>query len=506
MRGENVPVIFGLKLRQLREERGYGLKELSELAGMSPSYVNEIEKGKKYPKADKILQLAAALGVEFDEMVSLRLSEELHPLESFLDSPIIQALPLQMFGLAPRDILDLISRAPKEVSALISTLVEIAEGYGMRVEHFFYAMLRSYQETHDNYFEEIEEAIEAYGAERPWASQWPVSEEDVREALTGEMGIAVDEESLAQYPELQGFRSVWVNGPPRRLLLNPRLSSRQKAFQMGREIGYQVLGLKERGLTSSRAEVESFEQVLNDFKASYFAGGLLIPQKPLVADLKGFFKAKKFSGDAFLKMMAQYDVTPEMFLYRLTQIIPKHFGMHRPHFLRIAHFAGSAEYHVTKKFNVPGMFMPAGLDWNEHLCRRWSPISVLRDMEHGPKSPKKPVVVAQRARFLNHGAEHFLITLARPLTLTENTHSSVTLGFDLDDTLRSTVGFWDHKDIEVAEINETCERCTLPDSACPMRVAPPEVAGREERLARRKSALKSLFHDVRVGKFPPRGN
>ena len=61
MRGENVPVIFGLKLRQLREDRGLGLKELSALAGMSPSYVNEIEKGKKYPKADKILQLAEAL-------------------------------------------------------------------------------------------------------------------------------------------------------------------------------------------------------------------------------------------------------------------------------------------------------------------------------------------------------------------------------------------------------------------------------------------------------------
>ncbi|HLE37940.1 MAG TPA: helix-turn-helix transcriptional regulator, partial [Candidatus Acidoferrales bacterium] len=55
MRGENVAVIFGLKLHHLREAKGYGLKELSEKVGLSPSYLNEIEKGKKYPKADKIL-------------------------------------------------------------------------------------------------------------------------------------------------------------------------------------------------------------------------------------------------------------------------------------------------------------------------------------------------------------------------------------------------------------------------------------------------------------------
>ncbi|MEE8433622.1 MAG: helix-turn-helix transcriptional regulator, partial [bacterium] len=57
MKGENIPVIFGLKLRQLREVRGLGLKELSKLAHISPSYMTEIEKGKKYPKADKIMQL-----------------------------------------------------------------------------------------------------------------------------------------------------------------------------------------------------------------------------------------------------------------------------------------------------------------------------------------------------------------------------------------------------------------------------------------------------------------
>ena len=53
------------------------------------------------------------------------------------------------------------------------------------------------------------------------------------------------------------------------------LSELQKKFILAREIGYQVLGLKERAMTSAPERVDSFEQVLNDFKASYFAGALL---------------------------------------------------------------------------------------------------------------------------------------------------------------------------------------------------------------------------------------
>ena len=42
----NIRYIFGMKLRNFRQEKGYGLKELSVLTGLSASYINEIEKGK----------------------------------------------------------------------------------------------------------------------------------------------------------------------------------------------------------------------------------------------------------------------------------------------------------------------------------------------------------------------------------------------------------------------------------------------------------------------------
>ncbi|MDH5751998.1 MAG: XRE family transcriptional regulator [Deltaproteobacteria bacterium] len=496
MRGENLPVIFGLKLRKLREAKGLGLKEMSELSGMSISYLNEIEKGKKYPKADKILQLSNVLEVAYDDMVSLKLGGELDALGAFLDSPLIQALPLQMIGLAPRDVIELLSKAPKEVSVLIRTLVEIAGSYDMHVEHFFYAMLRSYQETHRNYFEEIEDAVSELLIKKGWGA--PVSLQSLKDVLEKEYGIAIDEKVLGENPELSGFRSVWIEGPPERLLINPRLSERQKAFQLGREIGYRELGLKARGTTSSRAEVESFEQVLNDFKASYYSGALLINRAMLIDDLKKFFSKKRWDPQDFVEIMYGYRVTPEMFLYRLTQIIPTHFGLEHLHFHRVNHHLEGDTFHVNKQLNLAGPGAPMVFGEQEHVCRRWVAMNILRTLARNPQpeSGIQPLAAAQRCRFMPEQEEYFLFSLARPLSLTPGTNTSVTLGVLSDEAFRETVKFHDDPALKLTEVHGTCERCPLEPDLCGQRVAPPEIhqsmAALEERDKRLVELLERL--------------
>ena len=498
MKGENIPVIFGLKLRQLREVRGLGLKELSTLAHISPSYMTEIEKGKKYPKADKIMQLAEALGVPYDEMVSLKLGEALNPLESFLDSPIIQVLPLQMFGLTPRDILGLVSRAPKQISALVRTLMEIAGSYNMQVEHFFYAMLRSYQEGHDNYFQEIETAAGDFAASHDLASEAPVSLERLREILTREMGVGVDPIDLQNHPDLNVFRSIWVQGTPPRLLINPNLDPRQQAFQIGREIGYRDMALGARGITSSRAEVESFEQVMNDFKASYFAGALMIPETVLVQMLSDFFARKQWDADPFMAIMNHFQVTPEMFLYRLTQLIPKHFGLKTLYFLRINHQLEQNRFCLSKRLNMSGMAIPTENGQNEHYCRRWEGVKLLSVLAGHQKqgSANTPLIAAQRARFENNNDLFFQITLARPLALTPNTNTSVTLGFRIDNLFKTTVGWWDDQQVPMAEVHESCERCGLKPAECDLRTVPPSIFESIQVIESRKVTLDNLLSEM----------
>jgi transcriptional regulator with XRE-family HTH domain len=47
-------VNFGLKLKQARTNKDLSIY-LAKITELSKSYLNEIEKGKKYPKTDKII-------------------------------------------------------------------------------------------------------------------------------------------------------------------------------------------------------------------------------------------------------------------------------------------------------------------------------------------------------------------------------------------------------------------------------------------------------------------
>jgi transcriptional regulator with XRE-family HTH domain len=493
MRGENVAVIFGLKLRHLREAKGYGLKELSERVGLSPSYLNEIEKGKKYPKADKILQLAEALEVGFDDLVSLKLSPPYSAIESLLDSPILQAVPLSLLGLTPRDVIELITRSPREVGAFLQTLAGIARSYDMHVEHFFHAMLRSYQETHDNYFAEIEAAADKLRQEQDWEGRAAIGLAELSALLRERYGVDIEEEGLAGHPELSGFRSVWAAGPPERLLLNPRLSDRQKAFQVGREIGYRELSLGERGVTSSRAEPASFEQVLNDFKASYYAGAILIDQEQLVADLRALFRSEGWEPEAFRGIMERFQVTPEMFLYRLTQILPRRFHLRHYHFIRVSHDPARGSFQVNKLFNMSGLLIPTGV--LEHYCRRWIATDLLATLRARLSRGERgtPILGAQRVRYLHSGEQYFLISLARPLALTPGVLTSVTLGFLVDRVFQRTVRFWNDPAVPETTVHFTCERCGLSPEQCDRRAAPPDLYQEELARAERARALERLL-------------
>ena len=89
------------------------------------------------------------------------------------------------------------------------------------------------------------------------------------------------------------------------MLLRPGLSRGQQAFVLGREVAFNYLKLAERPYVSSSPQVRSFEEVLNNFKASYFAGALLMEEESLLRDVKKVFAAKKWSPDLLLGLMTQ---------------------------------------------------------------------------------------------------------------------------------------------------------------------------------------------------------
>jgi hypothetical protein len=235
--------------------------------------------------------------------------------------------------------------------------------------------------------------------------------------------------------------------------------------------------------------------VLNNFKASYFAGAILIDEEALVEELSALFARERWDGEAFLDCMRRFDATPEMFFYRLSQVVPERFGLSDVFFLRFQHATGSEDYRLTKVLNFSHVPVPHGIGLDEHYCRRWPALRLLADLDRRQWSgqPGSPIVAAQRSRFLNEDATFFVIAVARPLSLTEGTKSCVSFGFLVNDRFRERVRFWSDPDVPEVLVNLTCERCGLTPEECQDRVAPPTIFLQEERHEAQARALAQLL-------------
>ena len=70
--------ILGEVLHEERQERGWSLRELAGLAGISATYLGEVERGLKEPSFEVVEALARALGLSAAEILR-RLADRLDP-------------------------------------------------------------------------------------------------------------------------------------------------------------------------------------------------------------------------------------------------------------------------------------------------------------------------------------------------------------------------------------------------------------------------------------------
>jgi len=476
---ENIRLIFGLKIKQLRNEKSLQQTDLARLTQSSVSYINEIEKGKKFPKPDKILMLAKALGVNYDDLVSLKMDNNLLPISQILESPIMREVPLDLFGIDKGKLIELLSRAPAKINAFISTIIEIARNYNLTQEHFYFAALRSYQEMHENYFDDLEQEAEKFSLANKLSTELPIGSETLKNILIQEFGYTIQSLPNEKNPVLTSIRSIFLP-ESKTLLINEKLADTQMAFIFGKELGYNQLQLSERSFVTPWQKAGTFEQVLANMKASYFSGALLIPRAQIIADLHLFFNHAEWRPDLFLGFLDKYNSSPEMFMHRLTNIIPAHFGLKNLFFLRFNYASGSSKFELTKELHLTQLHNPHANQNNETYCRRWLAIRMFNDLEIQKNiQPKKNTVAGvQRSQFQESGNEYFNFTMARWLGRTPENGLSVTLGFLINNDFKKKVRFWNSPSVPVRTVNQTCQRCGIAD--CTERASDPIVLSEQQ--------------------------
>lgn len=467
MEDNYIKLIFGLKLKQIRTDKNLSLFGLSKLTGLSKSYLNEIEKGKKYPKTDKIAILSEKLDVPYDHFVSLKLDKNLAPIGELLRSKVLKEIPLELFGIKESNLIDIVSNAPAKVNAFISTIIEIAQHYNFSKESFYLASVRSFQEANNNYFDELEQQVLKFAKAYHINLAEPIRSKELEEILIEEFGYTINNTELDTHKELHDLRSIFIP-KTKILLLANHIDEAQRIFIYAKEIAFNFLEISERLYTFSWIKFENFDQVLNNFYASYFAGALVIPRESITQKLTELFSKESYNNQDFITLINSYNASPESFYQRLTNIIPKDFNIHNLFFLRFTYKKGSDKFQLKKELHLSHQHSPRANEVNEKYCRRWMSLKVLQDISKGKKDH---VFNMQISNYPADNMQYLILSSATKDPFKDNYYRSISIGLLINRQLKNKIAFINNKDIKTHDVGVTCERCAIAN--CKERKAPP---------------------------------
>ncbi|MCI8404754.1 MAG: helix-turn-helix transcriptional regulator [Clostridia bacterium] len=86
----------GLRIKELRERKGFTVNKLANLAGISQSYLRDVELGNKNPTVETLSYFCDALDISLQEFFSEKTSE----INPFLLSAILKLSDTQQIKLA----------------------------------------------------------------------------------------------------------------------------------------------------------------------------------------------------------------------------------------------------------------------------------------------------------------------------------------------------------------------------------------------------------------------
>ncbi len=482
-------IVFGLKMKHLRLAKKLSFAELGDITGMSVSYLNEIEKGKKFPKPDKLKIIANALGIDLQKLVSEELPNHLEPIKELLESNFLNELPLEFYGTDLAKVTELIANSPLQIGAFIATMIEIAGTHASHQNNFYFSALKHYLEFNKNYFEELEAKAAEFSIKYELTIQEGINEEKLIQILKDEYSYTIIENGLDNYPELKDIRAVYIP-KKKKLLLNKQLTTLQRLFQFSKELGFNYLGLKQRANTSSLLKVNNFVEVLNHFKAGYFAAAILIPMGDFNKDVSQMMAQKVWDNQLLEQLLSKYKASPDMLFQRFTNILSSRFGMQKQFFMRCYHNIENDTFEINKEMQLNQPLKFRRYLENENYCQRWLSINMLKDYRTNQLwNPDLTYTIAiEKSHFISTDVNFLCFNITQKGN--KNRNVSVTLGIQLDEQAMSNIGFIHDPKIISKNVGITCERCKI--SECKERLVPPIYIQRKVNKQKIFDTIKKL--------------
>ncbi len=482
----NTSFLLGLKIKEYRTKAGLSFLELSKLSGLSASYLNEIEKGKKFPKPEKLKDLADALQIDAKKLISNKPTKALQPIHDLLTTSFLHDIHFDLFGINHTILTEIFSRAPKRIAAFISAFVGIVNNYSLTSENIYYTVLRKYQELNENYFIELENEAKRFRAE--YLHNKMTESEVLKNILRMKYKYTIDETVLANDTTLHPLRSVYAENK-NKLYINSSLNEFQLRFLLARELGFNLLKLKNRPQYTPAEDLKNFEQALYNFRASYFAIALLINESDFKKDVKSWISKNTLKQEDVVELIDKYEATPEMFMQRLTNVLPKHFGIRNLYFVRTTKYKNE-NFSIDKSLFLCDNKLSEIQFSSQHTCMRWLAMKSLQQYTKG-KTNMPYMVYTERNQQVLDDKEYWCISIVKSLHNPTQTCTGVTIGIQLSKETKQEIVFLKDKKIKTTKIGRVCEQCTIEN--CKERRAPYKPIKVNETKRKMKSRLNELL-------------
>jgi predicted transcriptional regulator/DNA-binding XRE family transcriptional regulator len=451
MAAQQRKLYLGGRLRRLRRELGVNQSAMAAELGMSPRYLNHLERNQRPLTAQVLLRLAQAYDVDLKSFTAEGEGTGSEDLAEIFADPMFSDI-----GIPRYELLEVADNAPSvadAVSRLYTALVErrqapegslpVGEASALTPETW----VRDYIQAQRNYLGYIEEAAETLaGAIGERLFLFAALRKRLKE------GFGVDTRVVP--PELLDGTSQHYDYHRKRLMLSELLRPESRSFAIAYQVAlFEFRPLLTRMLESAAPPDLPTKRLLHMSLANYAAGAIVMPY----ADFLAAAERHRYDVD---RLCAEFGASVEQVAHRLTTL-GRSGARGIPFFMLRVDAAGN----ISKRF--AGESFPFSRFGG--TCPRWNLHAAFR-------TPERAVTQIVETP---DGQRFFTISRAveRSIRLDPRENSQLAIGLGCDVKFASKIVYSDGLDLAdpyVTPIGPACSIC--PRIRCPQRAAAP--AGR----------------------------
>jgi transcriptional regulator with XRE-family HTH domain len=349
------PLVLGRRVRHYRNEAGLTLDQLGERVGKPAPYLSLLENGKKEPKVNLVMDLAAALDVEVGELLDTAPPTRRDTLEIAL----LRAQETALFETLDIPTIKPSAKVDNQTLAHIVGLHEAIrersslESAGSDDVRAANGAVHTHLAERNGYLKDIEvaarEALESSG----YRGEGPFSSRNLLD-LTASTGF-----ELMPIDDMPSFARSIIDTRNKRIYIAQRneLRTRQARKAVLQTVAGFVLGHE------TAPDLDTY--LRQRMETAYFAAAVLAPEDSVVARL---MVAKENHDIDVEDVKELFYVSYEMAAWRTANLLTRHFGI--PCHLLVNDGMGV----VVKGYANDGVPVPrdehGGIE-TQRLCRRW---------------------------------------------------------------------------------------------------------------------------------------